>query len=75
VNSDDPTMFNTSITHEYEILAQTGFEVHDVYQMSMNGITASFMREKEKEAMKSQFEKEWKLTLDEFGYEHTIGDN
>ncbi|MGD2248195.1 MAG: adenosine deaminase [Candidatus Methanofastidiosia archaeon] len=66
VNSDDPTMFNTSINYEYELLAETGFTVHDLYQMSMNGVTASFMCEKDKEALKLQFEKEWKILLDKY---------
>jgi adenosine deaminase len=60
VNSDDPTMFNTSINQEYLVLAQTlGFSVDDLKSLSMNGIAASFMSSKDKEAMKSQFEKEW----------------
>jgi adenosine deaminase len=60
VNSDDPTMFDTSITREYVILAQElGFSLNDLKCMSFNGITASFMPEKAKKAMKSQVEKEW----------------
>lgn len=60
VNSDDPTMFNTSITQEYLVLVQElDFSVRDVNKLSMNGITASFMPEEKKESMKLQFEKEW----------------
>jgi adenosine deaminase len=67
VNSDDPTMFDTSLNYEYELLAETGFTVHDLYQMSMNGVTASFMCEKDKEVLKSQFEKEWEILLEKYG--------
>lgn len=64
VNSDDPTMFNTSLTHEYMILAQKlKFSIQDIRQLTLNGIKASFMSEKEKESMKIQFDREWKQLL------------
>ena len=64
VNSDDPTMFNTSINQEYLALAQRlGFTVSDLKSLSMNGIRASFMSDRNKELMKSQFEKEWEQLL------------
>jgi len=60
INSDDPTMFNTSLTHEYIILAQKlKFSVQDIQQLTLNGIKASFMSNKEKESMKIKFEQEW----------------
>lgn len=65
VNSDDPTMFNTSITQEYLVIAQKlNFTVNDIKQLTMNGIEASFMSEKEKEAMKAQFAREWYQLID-----------
>ncbi|MBU7018273.1 MAG: adenosine deaminase [Theionarchaea archaeon] len=64
VNSDDPTMFNTTLDEEYATLAQNlGFSVDDLKKVSMNGITSSFMADKDKELMKSQFEKEWQHLL------------
>lgn len=64
VNSDDPTMFNTSLNEEYAILAQNlKFSVHDLKRVSMNGITSSFMSDNNKELMKLQFEKEWQHLL------------
>ncbi|MFW9916973.1 MAG: adenosine deaminase [Candidatus Thorarchaeota archaeon] len=64
VNSDDPTMFNTSLTHEYEILAQNlKFSIQDIRQLTLNGIAASFMSEEEKETMKIQFDREWQQLL------------
>ncbi len=67
VNSDDPTMFNTSINQEYLALAQKlGFTIRDLKSLSMNGIRASFMSERNKELMKSQFEKEWEQILNKY---------
>lgn len=60
VNSDDPVMFKTSINQEYLVLAQKhGFTVDELKQLSLNGITASFLSENEKQGMKTQFEEEW----------------
>ena len=65
VNSDDPTMFDTSITREYLVLAQElGFSLNDLKCMCFNGIDASFMSENGKEVMKSQIEKEWQQVCD-----------
>lgn len=68
VNSDDPSMFNTSITQEYQEIAQKlNFMVNDIRQLTMNGIEASFMSEKEKEAMKAQFAREWHQLIGKYG--------
>jgi adenosine deaminase len=65
VNSDDPTMFNTSITQEYLLLAhKLGFTLRDIRYLTMNGIEASFMSEKDRESMKTQFDREWQRLLD-----------
>ena len=67
VNSDDPTMFNASISQEYLALVQKlGFTVNDLKRLSMNGIDASFMSVADKKSMKSQFEKEWEHLLDKY---------
>jgi adenosine deaminase len=66
LNSDDPTMFNTSINQEYSALAQKlGFTVADLKRLSVNGIDASFVSDGDKKSMKSQFEKEWAQLLNE----------
>jgi adenosine deaminase len=60
VNSDDPAMFSTSISQEYEGLIQRlGFTVVEIRQLTTNSIGASFMSKEDKEAMKSQFDGEW----------------
>jgi adenosine deaminase len=67
VSSDDPTMFNTTISREYLVLAEIlGFSVEDLKCISLNGITASFLPEKDKDELKSYFEKEWDHILDSF---------
>jgi len=67
VNSDDPTMFNTSITQEYLALVQElDFSLSDLKRLVMNSIEASFMSDSDKELMKSQFEREWKQLLNKY---------
>lgn len=64
VNSDDPTMFNTSITQEYLILVEKlGFSLSELKLLSMNAVSASFLSERDKEQMKSHFEAEWQSLL------------
>jgi aminodeoxyfutalosine deaminase len=60
VNSDDPPMFGTSLTHEYEVLAsRLGFSREELKTLSLNGIRASFLPPEEKEAMIAVFEHEF----------------
>ena len=67
VNSDDPTMFNTSITREYLVLARKlKFTIGDLKRLIINSIGASFMPDKKKELIKSQFEEEWHQLLDKY---------
>jgi adenosine deaminase len=65
VNSDDPVMFNTTLTHEYLMLAQhLNFAINDLRQLTLNGIDAAFLSEKEKASMKAKFEREWHNLLE-----------
>lgn len=60
VNSDDPPMFGTSITNEYHVLARDlGMSREELFQLSLNGIEASFLSTAEKETMKAQFTEEF----------------
>ncbi len=66
VNSDDPTMFDTSVSREYLILAQKlGFTADELRTLSLNGVEASFLPDDDKVLMRSQFEKEWEQLLSE----------
>ncbi|MGB3479517.1 MAG: adenosine deaminase [bacterium] len=67
VNSDDPVMFNTTISQEYLVLVKKlGFTINDLKRLSMNGIKASFMSDKDKQLMEDQFEKEWKQLMSKY---------
>ncbi len=60
INSDDPTMFNTSINNEYLILIQKfGFSLEEIRKINFNSIQASFMTDIEKGIMKETFHQEW----------------
>jgi len=60
INSDDPSMFDTSITNEYLVLIQKfGFNLEEIRKVNFNSIEASFMTDEEKDTMKVTFNKEW----------------
>jgi len=60
INSDDPAMFNTSITNEYLVLIQKfGFSLEEIRKINFNSIQASFMTDEGKDTMKGAFNKEW----------------
>jgi adenosine deaminase len=64
VNSDDPAMFETSINHEYAVLAQEfGFTADELRRICLYGIEASFLPEEEKQSMRGVFEEEWRQIL------------
>ncbi|GAC1511758.1 MAG: adenosine deaminase [Chloroflexota bacterium] len=56
VNSDDPPMFGTNITHEFHTLLQDlHFSLDEVRTLSLNGIRASFLLDAEKSRMTAEF--------------------
>jgi len=60
INSDDPSMFDTSITNEYLVLIKKfGFSLEEIRKVNFNSIEASFMINEEKNIMKGIFNKEW----------------
>lgn len=60
VNSDDPSMFDTSITNEYLVLIKKfGFSLEEIRKVNFNSIEASFMTDEEKDVMRGTFNKEW----------------
>jgi adenosine deaminase len=60
VNSDDPTMFSTSITREYEVLAvELGFSPSELRQVSLAGVEASFLCDSDKAELRRRFEMDW----------------
>ena len=60
VNSDDPTMFDTTITDEYSILSGTfHFTQSELRRIAFNAVEASFMRDSEKENLVHDFERQF----------------
>ena len=67
VNSDDPTMFHTTLSDEYAVLARDlGFAPAELRTLSLNGVDASFLPEAEKAALRATFEGEWDALLKEY---------
>jgi adenosine deaminase len=59
VNSDDPPMFNTTLTDEYLLLDSVfGLDVRTIDQLALNAVRASLLPEREKSALLEEFERE-----------------
>lgn len=59
VNSDDPPMFNTTLTGEYIVLAEHfDFSLEDLETFSLRAVEASFLPEDEREALARSFREE-----------------
>lgn len=57
VNTDDPTMFDTTLAQEYRLLeAELGFTRKQTQQLILNGIDASWMPATRKKLMKRRFQ-------------------
>ncbi len=60
LNSDDPAMFNTTLTDEYLLAAQHfGFSAEQLTQISLNAVRYSFQPEADKQRMVAEFEAEF----------------
>jgi len=67
INSDDPPMFNTTLTNEYLQIANTfGFGVDTIEQLVLNGVKVSLLSQFEREAMEHQFKAEFAQLRNEF---------
>jgi aminodeoxyfutalosine deaminase len=70
INSDDPPMFNTTLTQEYrELVRRFGFTVRELEDLALGAIEHSFLTVREKQAMTEDFRSEFthlrqKLALD-----------
>ena len=52
LGSDDPPMFNTTLTEEYLKVARVfGFGVKEIKNLALNGVKASFLPEAEKQRL------------------------
>ena len=60
LNSDDPPMFNTTLTDEYLAAAKTfGFGPDVLEQLSLNAVRASLLPADQRQAMEQQFREEF----------------
>jgi adenosine deaminase len=60
VNSDDPAMFNTSLTEEYLTLArELGFTVEEIKRVALNAVDSCFLPAEDKAALRSAFMDQW----------------
>ncbi len=60
VNSDDPPLFNTSLTNEYKILVDVfGFTQEEIEQVALNAIQSAFLEADEKRALQKAFRAEF----------------
>lgn len=60
INSDDPPLFNTTLTKEYEKLAATfGLDGEEIERLVMNAVRAAFISAGEKQRLEQAFEAEF----------------
>ena len=53
VNSDDPSMFSTSLTNEYLLLASQGFSWSEILQLNRNAVKAAFINKSEQNRLEN----------------------
>ncbi len=60
VNSDDPAMFNTTLTNEYETIARTfALTAADIERLALNSVQAALLPQPERDAMAHRFTQEF----------------
>lgn len=68
INSDDPPMFNTTLTDEYLRIAKTfGFDITQIKQFVINGIHASLLSQNTKYVLENEFKIQFEDLESEFG--------
>jgi len=64
INSDDPPMFNTTLTNEYLVGHKTfGWDVGTIQQLVLNAVDVTLLPDEERAAMHYSFENEFKQLL------------
>jgi aminodeoxyfutalosine deaminase len=60
INSDDPPMFNTTLTNEFAVCAEMfGWTIDDIERLSLNALWASFLSEARKTELEKTFAQEF----------------
>jgi adenosine deaminase len=68
VNSDDPPMFNTDLSHEYSLLVdEFGFGLSELKQLSLNALRASLLPEADRVRLEGDFMVEFDRLEQELG--------
>jgi adenosine deaminase len=68
VSSDDPPLFGTDLNQEYRVLVDHfGFNADELEKVSLNGLRASFLPEKEKARMETEFRTQFARLREELG--------
>lgn len=52
INTDDPTVSNTNLENEYDLIASLGFNDEELRQYALDSIDSCFISDKEKEELK-----------------------
>jgi adenosine deaminase len=65
INSDDPAMFNTTLTNEYlKIANEFNFTANDFYFFNQNAIEGTMLSTEKKTKLMNHFNKEWNNALE-----------
>ena len=68
INSDDPPMFDTTLTDEYLQISETfGFDITLIKQFVINGIHASLLSSDSQQALESEFRTQFAELENELG--------
>ena len=62
INTDDPEMFSTTISKEFELLYSQGFSIEELYSLNKNAIESTFLEHKGKTNLHKILER-FKLNL------------
>ncbi|MGA3192687.1 MAG: adenosine deaminase [Candidatus Bathyarchaeia archaeon] len=66
VNTDDPSIFGTSMNNEYlQLHHQLGFTLQELFKFSLNAVNSSFLPEESKSKMRESFMKTYNSILNE----------
>jgi adenosine deaminase len=60
VNSDDPPMFNTTLTNEFRVCAEAfGWDIDTLQMLTFNALNATFLSDTQKSAMRHYFKQQF----------------
>jgi len=66
VNTDDPSMFGTDMNNEFlQLHHQLGFEVSELFGLSLNSVDSLFVNEERRVRMRESFMREYERLLNE----------